>query len=59
MIIDKYDSPFQACKSVTLPHKDKLRSEEEYICDMCSQRLKDIDKFEEHRRKEHFAPVGI
>lgn len=39
--------------------QEKLPSMEEYICDMCSQRFNDIDKFEEHRKKEHSAPIGI
>lgn len=52
--------PFSDSKPVNpLLSQDKLPSEKEYICDMCSQRFKDIDKFEEHRRKKHFAAVGI
>lgn len=32
---------------------------EEYICEMCQDKFKDISQFEEHRKNKHSGPVGI
>ena len=39
--------------------KDKLPREQEYICEICMERLDNIDNLHKHRSAEHNASVGI
>ena len=38
--------------------KDKLPKEQEYICEICMERLDNIDNLQKHRFAEHNASTG-
>jgi hypothetical protein len=39
--------------------EDKLPSEQEYICEICMERLDNIHNLHKHRSTEHNASTGV